>query len=146
MQEDEVGLSYVRRLVQGRLDIVAAAARHRRTGGAMSSSALVDELPEILGEHVHAPGTGRLPTLMAPSPDEEARLRAELDEVVAPETLTRLDALEDGELDALLERLQVFEREISERRRAVHLDIDALQAELTRRYKTGEADVESLLR
>jgi hypothetical protein len=146
LQADEVGLSYLRRLVQGRLDIVAAAASHRRTGEPMSSSSLVDALPEILGEHVHAPGTGRLPTLMAPSPDEETRLRAELDAVVAPEVLTRLDALEDEELDALHERLQGFERAISERRRDVHHDIDALQAELTRRYKTGEADVGSLLR
>jgi hypothetical protein len=141
LQSDEVGLSYLRRLVQGRLDIVAAAARNR--GGSMSS--LVDELPGILGEHVHAPGTGRLPTLMAPSADDEARLRAELDAVVAPEILTALDRLDDDELADLVDRLNAFEREISERRRDVHRDIDALQAELTRRYKTGEADVESLL-
>ena len=142
LQADEVGLSYLRRLVQGRLDIVMAAARNRE--GSMSS--LVDELPQILGEHVHSPGVGRLPTLMAPAPDEETRLRAELDAVVAPEVLTRLDRLEDDELADLLEGLHAFEREISERRRDVHRDIDALQAELTRRYKTGEADVGSLLR
>jgi hypothetical protein len=141
LQNDEVGLSYLRRLVQGRLDIVAAATRNR--GGSMSS--LVDDLPEILGEHVHAPGTGRLPTLMAPSAEDETRLRAELDAVVAPESLTALDRLDDDELADLVDRLNAFEREISERRRDVHRDIDALQAELTRRYKTGEADVESLL-
>jgi hypothetical protein len=142
LQNDEVGLSYLRRLVQGRLDIVAAATRNR--GGSMSS--LVDDLPEILGEHVHAPGTGRLPTLMAPSAEDETRLRAELDAVVAPESLTALDRLDDDELADLVVRLNAFEREISERRRHVHHDIDARQAELTRRYKTGEADVESLLR
>jgi hypothetical protein len=109
-------------------------------------SSLVDDLPEILGEHVHAPGTGRLPTLMAPSAEDETRLRAELDAVVAPESLTALDRLDDDELADLVVRLNAFEREISERRRHVHHDIDALQAELTRRYKTGEADVESLLR
>lgn len=142
LQADEVGLSYLRRLAQGRLDIVTAAARNR--GGSMSS--LVDDLPGILGDHVHAPGVGRLPTLMAPSPDEETRLRAELEAVVAPELLTGLDRLDDDELAHLLDRLQAFEREISERRRDVHRDIDELQAELTRRYKTGEADVGSLLR
>lgn len=141
LQGDEVGLSYLRRLVQGRLDIVAAAARNR--GASMSS--LVDELPGILAEHVHAPGVGRLPTLMAPSADEESRLRAELDAVVAPEVLTNLDRLEDAELTDLVERLKAFERDISERRRGLHREIDALQAELTRRYKTGEADVGSLL-
>ena len=141
LQADEVGLSYLRRLAQGRLDIVTAAARNR--GGSMSS--LVDDLPGILGEQVHARGLGRLPTLMAPSPGEETRLRAELDAVVAPELLTGLDRLDDDELVQLLDRLQAFEREISERRRDVHRDIDELQAELTRRYKTGEADVGSLL-
>ncbi|HET7653733.1 MAG TPA: hypothetical protein VFK42_11895 [Acidimicrobiales bacterium] len=141
LQGDEVGLSYLRRLVQGRLDIVDAAARNR--GGSIAS--LVEELPSILGEHVHAPGTGRLPTLMAPSAEDETRLRAELDAIVAPEVLTALDRLDDDELAGLVERLNAFEREISERRRDVHHDIDALQAELTRRYKTGEADVESLL-
>lgn len=142
LQGDEVGLSYLRRLVQGRLDIVNAAARNR--GGSIAS--LVEELPSILGAHVHAPGTGRLPTLMAPSAEDETRLRAELDAIVAPEVLTALDRLDDDELAGLVERLNAFEREISERRRDVHHDIDALQAELTRRYKTGEADVESLLR
>lgn len=141
LQADEVGLSYLRRLAQGRLDIVAAAARNR----GVSMSALVDELPEILGEHVHAPGVGRLPTLMAPSADDESRLRADLDAVVAPEVLTSLDRLDDAELADLLDRLRAFEREISRRRHDVHRDIDELQAELTRRYKTGEADVGSLL-
>lgn len=149
LQADEVGLSYLRRLVQGRLDIVAAATRHRESGdtepgGAMAS--LVDELPDILGEHVHAPGTGRLPTLMAPSPDEETRMRAELDAVVPPEVLTRLDRLDDDELADLHERLNAFEHDVSQRRHDIHRDIDALQAELTRRYKTGEADVGSLLK
>lgn len=146
LQADEVGLSYLRRLVQGRLDIVTAARRRRRGAGAGADVAsIVDELPGILGDNVHAPGTGRLPTLMAPSADDETRLRAELDAVVAPEVLTRLERLDDDEVADVHARLETFEREISARRRDVHRDIDALQAELTRRYKSGEADVESLL-
>ena len=39
-----------------------------------------------------------------------------------------------------------LERQVSERRQALFTRIDALQAELTRRYKTGEASVESLLK
>ena len=35
---------------------------------------------------------------------------------------------------------------MSRRRRSLHERIDALQAEITRRYRTGEASVESLLR
>ena len=56
-QAVETGLSYVRRLAQGRLDIVAADLRRRRDGGDPPDlHSLVEHLPEILGEHVHAPG------------------------------------------------------------------------------------------
>ena len=37
-------------------------------------------------------------------------------------------------------------REAAKRRRTLHERIDVLQAEITRRYKTGETSVESLLR
>jgi hypothetical protein len=53
--------------------------------------------------------------------------------------------LADGELLKLHERLAEFELEVSGRRRAYFDQIDALQAELTRRYRSGEATVDSLL-
>jgi hypothetical protein len=43
------------------------------------------------------------------------------------------------------DRLEALEREISDRRRQFFDRIDTLQAEITRRYRTGEASVESLL-
>ena len=39
-----------------------------------------------------------------------------------------------------------LERHVSGQRRALHERIDALQEELVRRYKTGEASVDSLLK
>ena len=137
--EEEVGLSYLRRLVQGRMDIVAAA------GGRGTMGDLVDDLPSILADRTHAPGPGRLPQMMAPSDEDEARLEAELEEVVPASTLTDIDTLTDDDLAALAERLTAFEHDVSARRRDVHARIDALNSELARRYKTGEADVESLL-
>jgi hypothetical protein len=143
----ETGLSYVRRLVQGRLDIVAADTRRRREGGeATDLHSLVEHLPEILGEHVHAPGVGRLPTLMAPGDDAVTRqLTSRLDGIVDANTLGALAELDDSEVQALTSRLAEFEFEVSAHRQALFTRIDALQAELTRRYKTGEASVESLL-
>ena len=44
------------------------------------------------------------------------------------------------------QRESAHEAELSARRRTLHERIDVLQAEITRRYKTGEASVESLLR
>jgi hypothetical protein len=147
-QAVETGLSYVRRLAQGRLDIVAADVRRRREGGDPPDlHSLVEHLPEILGERVHAPGVGRLPTLMAPGDDEVTReLMSRLDAIVDANTLGALADLDDAEADALTHRLADLEREVSRQRQALFVRIDALQAELTRRYKTGEASVESLLR
>jgi hypothetical protein len=146
-QAVETGLSYVRRLVQGRLDIVAADTRRRRDGGeAPDLHSLVEHLPEILGERVHAPGVGRLPTLMAPGDDAVTRqLTSRLDGIVDANTLGALAELDDAEVHALTTRLAELEVEVSANRQALFTRIDALQAELTRRYKTGEASVESLL-
>ena len=45
----------------------------------------------------------------------------------------------------MTEQLDAFEHEVSGHRRDLFERIDALQAEITRRYKTGEATVDSLL-
>lgn len=144
LQEVETGLSYVRRVLHGRLDIVNAELARRAEGGDPADlRSLIEELPTILAEHLRAPGIGRLPTGVdqgAVDPELEARL----DEVaVVGEDLAGMstDVLAD-----LAGRLADLEREVSERRRDLFASIDALQAELTRRYRTGEADVESLLR
>lgn len=148
-QAIEVALSYMRRLVQGRIDIVAAHLQGRASGeGGGDLADLVEHLPEILGgrEAGRPRGVGRLPALMAPSEADEQVLRAELDAVAGEEFLARLPEIPDDEVRAVLDRLSELERTVSARRRALHERIDALQAELTRRYKSGEASVESLLR
>jgi uncharacterized small protein (DUF1192 family) len=42
--------------------------------------------------------------------------------------------------------VSAYEHDVSGRRRALHERIDVLQAEITRRYRTGEASVETLFR
>lgn len=142
-QELETALSYVRRLAQGRLDIAGAELTRRTEGGDPTDvHDLVAQLPGILADRIHAPGFGRLPTLMAPGAD--ADFSGELDEVVA-NRLDRLTELSDDEVRALIDDLQAFEQEVSARRRQLHEQIDKLQHEIIRRYRTGEASVESLL-
>ena len=46
----------------------------------------------------------------------------------------------------LTDALHALERQVSTERRRLHDVIDALQIELIRRYKTGEASVDGLLR
>lgn len=144
LQSVETGLSYLRRVVQGRVDIVAAELARRRDGGDPADlGSLIDDLPAILAEHLRAPGVGRLPSGVEEG-DVDPELAARVDD--ASVATDRLAALDDDELAALGERLAGIEREVSERRRELFAAIDVLQAELTRRYRTGEADVESLLR
>jgi hypothetical protein len=142
----EVGLSYLRRLVQGRLDIVLAEV-HRREAGAepLDLAALVAQLPHILSDHLHAPGPGRLPMLLAP---DELDLGGtdRLDRIVSADRLGRLSEVADDQLVAIAEHLDAFEREVSNERRALHDVMDRLQEEVVRRYKTGEATVDTLLR
>ncbi len=143
--EVETGLSYLRRIVQGRLDIVLAE-RHRRDEGVEAGdiASLVDHLPEILSEHVHAPGFGRLTTLIAPGEIDQTFLDR-MNDIIPPSRLGSLPALPDTELERVIDRLVLLEREISARRRSLHEVLDRLQEEIVRRYSSGEASVDNLL-
>jgi hypothetical protein len=139
--EDKV--SYLRRLIQGRLDIVAADLRRRAAGGSPGDlGALVEQLPEILSDKVHAGGSGRLPSgLVAPDDD----LTEELDRVAGPGVLDRLAELSDDAVADLARAIGQLEREVSEARKGLFGRIDALNGELARRYASGEADPGRLL-
>ena len=144
----EDGLSYVRRQAQGRLDIVAAELTRRNEGKGPSDAAdIVDQLPAILGHGVSTQG-GILnvrPTSLEP-PDDTGELIVELEGILHLSSLTGLGQITDDELRLLVDRLTEYERLVSDRRRALHDRLDALQAEIVRRYKTGEVSVESLLK
>ena len=142
-QEVEVALSYIRRLAQGRLDIVHAELDRRMGGGEGDLHDLVERLPEILSDHVHSPGSGHLPMYMAPDVDG---LSSALDVVAGIERMSRLPELSEGEVRALAQALEEHETLVSARRRAIHQRIDILQEELVGRYKRGEASPNDLLR
>lgn len=143
--EVETGLSYLRRIVQGRLDILLAEQRHRREGGGGEGlTALLEELPSILSDHVHAPGLGRLPALMGPG-ELDAELEARLEAVIPASHLASIDSLDDAEVSTACEGLVELEKAVSAQRRSVFEVLDRLQDEIVRRYGTGEATVDSLL-
>ncbi len=143
-QQVEDSLSYLRRLVQGRLEVVSADLRCREeTGRPADPATLVKELPKILGDRVHAPGFGRPPGRLIP-PDDD-RITAELDAVLDAEGLASLGDRSDDQVRELADRLTELERRVSSDRRALHERLDALQGEVARRYKAGEVSVDSLL-
>lgn len=144
-QAIETQLSFLRRMVQGRHDIATGEIERRRNGGSASDvSDLVERLPEILADRIHAPGPGRLPVMMEPG-ELNSRLDRELDAITEAANLDAPDQVTDGDLARAAEQLQALEHEVSTLRRAMFDRIDALQAELTRRYRDGETSVDELL-
>ncbi|HWE57890.1 MAG TPA: hypothetical protein VG435_20475 [Acidimicrobiales bacterium] len=144
VEEIETGLSFMRRIVQGRLDIVVAEQHHREHGERADVSDLVDELPTILSDNVHAPGLGRLPTLMGPG-ELDPTLERRLEEILPAAHLAALPDVSEEELTKAGEELTSFERVVSAQRRDVLNVVDRIQDEIVRRYGTGEATVDSLL-
>ncbi len=140
----EAKVSYLRRLIHGATDIVGRELARRGDGAAPTDmSHLIDELPEAMAGNVNPGGhTHIVSNLLPPDVDE---VTSELDALVDRRSLTSLPDLSDDELRDLAERLAEADGTLSRDRGALFDRIDSLAAELTRRYKAGEADVESVL-
>ncbi|MGW4202066.1 RsiG family protein [Streptomyces sp. NPDC004726] len=136
---DEADLSYLRRLLQGRIDILRAELE-RRTD---PESPVVDRLSEIL---MDAPSrhrtSARHVTVSTPHGEEYRRLA---DGMLAEVELSDLDARTDEELHAAMGRLVRYEQHVSHRRHALQRTADDCSAEIARRYREGEAQVDDLL-
>lgn len=143
----EEGISYARRLLQGRLDILRARLDERDEPEA---GRLLAELPALLADdgHVADPAQARATRVRVPAGAE--RYSDLIDAVITEDDLPTLegDDLQREELagvERVTEALTAVERELSARRRALFTRIDALRAELVARYKDGRADVRELL-
>jgi len=142
LQHEDDAVSYVRRVAQARLDLVLDE-RRRRLGGGGDRLVVGDDLTRVLGSHLTSGGVARPPR---PADDfSDHPLAIELDALCAEAGSTDLHSLTDGQLDAFAERLAAFEQQRSQERRDLFTRIDALSAELVRRYRDGEAHVDGLL-
>ncbi|GAA3372812.1 hypothetical protein GCM10020367_29890 [Streptomyces sannanensis] len=138
-RRDEADLSYVRRLLHGRIDILRAELA-RRTG---RQAPVVDRLSEILADTPSGRGSSaRHVTLCTPRGEEYRTLAAEMLDEVA---LSDLSARTDEELDAAMGRLVGYEQQVSRRRQQLQRTADDCGAEIARRYREGEAQVDDLL-
>lgn len=140
-------LSYLRRIVQGRLDLVHADFERRAEGRAPDLGRLVEELKRgrILADRGRSGGLGRLPKAMEP-PAEDGWITRELDEILDAGRACSLPEVPDDELHTIAVRLIELERKVSDRRAALHDRTNELQAEIVRRYKSGAASVDTLLK
>jgi len=139
--QEETDLSYLRRLLHARIDIVRAEQQRRSSGGAAS---IVDRLAAILSDNALGPaaGSGRHQQL-EPSRAGEHRRHAEA--LIGDSGLTDVGSLSDDKLAEALETYAAEEASVSTFRRQVQGVMDALNAEIAARYSSGAATVDQLL-
>lgn len=126
-------VSFVRRLAQGRIEILCAELERRDRGGDPTDLAeLICKLPDVLGGGVTVPSTRGGDDL---SPDES--FVAQVDAIVGPEEFLSLPDYDAAELDGQVIALEGFERMVSEARRRLHERIDLVQCEIARRFKAA---------
>lgn len=139
LRAEEDAVSFVRRLAQGRVDLVAAVRAHRESDG---SGSVADIIRSGVGS---APSTG---STRPPRDTEVAADHPLVEEFDGLSDRLGFDDMADLDLDALTELgrgLAEFENRLSTRRRELFDRIDALTAELVRRYRDGDASVDTLL-
>lgn len=129
---EERRLSYVRRMVQGHLDL-ATGELDRRGGG--HGDALVARVARALTGAAGASRSLRAVGLYAPDDDG-----GDLDGIGS----ARLPDLDDDELVAHIDRLRRRERVLSDRRALLLGHLDRLQATLVERYRDGLAAVDDV--
>lgn len=135
VEHEESWLSYVRRMLHGRIDILENRDMIAPDGG-LDLDALVASLASQVGggaghqahlDVIESPGGGRRAV-------ERLIARSGLDDPT------------DEELAALrLGQLRDMEREVSEARSGVHEVQDLITAEIARRYRDGEIDPDGAL-
>ena len=145
LQHEDDAVSYVRRIAQARIDIVAAELNRSDDS---SSEDLSGDLQRVLSQHLTAPSAAtRAPRVDDDHLANDARA-IQLDQLCAEHGFSRLssgESLSQSELASLTEVLTTFERNISADRRERFERIDALGAELVRRFRSGEVQVDQFL-
>jgi hypothetical protein len=126
-------LSLLRRLVQGRAEILRAELDAR--GSNEDRGPLVDRLAQILaGDERQTASRGE--AVKVGLPEEELLLaRRRIERLVANAGISDPAALDDDRLAAAVELLATEEREVSTARSDVIRVLDTLQDELKRRYR-----------
>ena len=138
-KDEETSLSYMRRLMQARIDILRAEL-DRRSG---KEGSLMDLLPKILADSVSS--TIRVSHLML-EPDLSVDYpKRRVEKLISDDTLAKLPVLETADIERIIETLSDAEREVSEFRKTVHAVLNKLTAEIVRRYASGEANPADLL-
>jgi hypothetical protein len=138
-EQEEADLSYIRRMLQGRMDILRAELARRSGGG----EKIVEHLSQVLADSARSDhGLGRYLRVEPSRVDEHRR---SVEQLIADVGVSDVEGHTDDELRQSLDRLEGFEQGISEDRHRVQKVMDALTTEVASRYKSGTASVDDLL-
>jgi hypothetical protein len=143
-EAEEEAVSYARRVLQGRVDILRAELGRRAEGEAQD---LLERLPGILAADAQGarPSAAHVRATRLRVPEGAEAYESRIDAVVDESRLERIDDEDLDAIQAIIERLVSVERDLSDTRRALFERIDTIRAELAARYKDGRASVRDLL-
>lgn len=125
LSDEEEKVSYWRRLVHARIDVLEAEAHHERP-------LTIDELIRVLGDTGTGRGRRALVSVQAADALPELPILEEM-------WVTELDPNDSDAVADALERLRTAERQLTEYRRVLHQQLDAATQELIDRYREDPA-------
>jgi hypothetical protein len=123
LAEEEEKISYWRRLVHARLDVLEAEAHHERP-------LRLEELIRVLGDTGSGRTRNALVNVRAADPLPDLPVLEEM-------WVTEFDPNDKGAIEEAIERLRAAERQLTEYRRALHEQLDGATAELIERYRAN---------
>lgn len=134
-EDVEFQISYYRRLLHGRMDLLDFEQRRRRGDDERS---LLEALPEVLAKGMILGSEPSLRHIETMPPLPTVTGRRLIDKIMDDSVLANLPELTDEEIVQAIERLREAETQLSVQRRQLHEVIDILQDEVVARYRSQQ--------
>jgi len=134
-EDVEAQVSYYRRLLHGRMDLLDFEQRRRRGDEERS---ILEALPDILAKGMILGSEPALRHIETMPPLPSVTGRRLIDKIMDDGVLASLPELGDEEITEALERLREVEKQLSGQRRQLHQVIDKLQDEMVSRYRSQQ--------
>ena len=125
LADEEERVSYWRRLVHARIDVLEAEAHHERP-------LHIDELIRVLGDTGQGRGRTALVSVHAADPLPDLPILQEM-------WVTELDPNDTQAVQEAIERLRTAERQLTDYRKALHERLDTATETLIERYREDPA-------
>jgi hypothetical protein len=138
-EDVETQISYYRRLIHGRMDLLNFEVRRR---GGEEERTLLEALPEILASGMILGPEPNLKHIETMPPLPTSTGRRLIDKIMDDGVLTQLPELTEEDLAEALDRLEEVETELSTQRKQLHGVIDSLQGEIIARYRTQQDEAQ----